>query len=174
MFVKGESNNANLIKQMFPWDFFIYKITLFCCHYITETSHIDESFRFSYISDIICPQKGINTFDIYLYIHQIQKRAQIMSFICEYSSATERRTGVGSQAAAHLADNTHSAGVVHSTSHSVVMLRGRPTLGPYESFRMSFYVPASIEHNLYVRLGRDVDATSYLRPQQIRTSGKLS
>ena len=29
---------------------------------------------------------------------------------------------------------SHSARVVHSTSHSVVTLRERPTLGPYESF----------------------------------------
>ena len=41
-------------------------------------------------------------------------------------------------------------------------------------FRTSFYVPMSVERNLYVRNGRDVDATSFLRPRRIRTSGKLS
>ena len=40
-------------------------------------------------------------------------------------------------------------------------------------FRTSFYVPASVERNSYVRFGRDVAATSFLRPRRIRTSGKL-
>ena len=41
-------------------------------------------------------------------------------------------------------------------------------------FRTSFYVPASSERNTDVRFRRDVDATSFLRPRRIRTSGKLS
>ena len=41
-------------------------------------------------------------------------------------------------------------------------------------FRTSFYVQTSIERNSYVRFGRDVHATSFLRPWRIRTSGKLS
>ena len=41
-------------------------------------------------------------------------------------------------------------------------------------FRTSFYVPASVERNGYVRFGHDVDATSFLRPRRIKTSGKLS
>ena len=54
-----------------------------------------------------------------------------------------------------------SARVGHSTSLSV-------------GIRTSFYVAASLERNSYVRIGRDVDATSFLRPRRIRTSGKLS
>ena len=38
-------------------------------------------------------------------------------------------------------------------------------------FRTSFYVPASVERNSYVRFGRDVDTTSFLRPRRTRTSG---
>ena len=41
-------------------------------------------------------------------------------------------------------------------------------------FRTSFYVSASVERNWHDRFGRDVDATSFLRPGRIRTSGKLS
>ena len=41
-------------------------------------------------------------------------------------------------------------------------------------FRTSFYVTASLERNKYVRIGRDVDVTSFLRPRRIMTSGKLS
>ena len=41
-------------------------------------------------------------------------------------------------------------------------------------FRTSFYAPASVERNTYVRLERDLDATSFLRPRRIRTSWKLS
>ena len=43
----------------------------------------------------------------------------------------------------------------------------------YESVP-SFFIPASVERNSYVRIGRDVDATSFLCPRRIRTSGKLS
>ena len=41
-------------------------------------------------------------------------------------------------------------------------------------FRTSFYVSTSVERDSYVRLGRNVDATSFLRPRRKRTSGKLS
>ena len=41
-------------------------------------------------------------------------------------------------------------------------------------FRMSFYVPASVERYSNVRFGRDVDAAYFIRPRRIRTSGKLS
>ena len=37
----------------------------------------------------------------------------------------------------------------------------------------SFHVPA-YERNSYIRLGRDVGATSFLRPRRMRTSGILS
>ena len=69
---------------------------------------------------------------------------------------------------------SHSATVVHRTSHSDVTWKERPNLGPYKSFWTSFYVPASVQRNLYVRLRHHVDATSFLRPRQIGTSGKLS
>ena len=69
---------------------------------------------------------------------------------------------------------THSARVVHRTSHSDVTSRGRPALGPYVSFPDVLYVPASVERHSYVRFGRDVGATSFLRPQRKRTSGKLT
>ena len=45
---------------------------------------------------------------------------------------------------------THSARVVHSTSHLDVTLRERPSLCPYVSFPDVLYVPASVERNLYV------------------------
>ena len=45
---------------------------------------------------------------------------------------------------------------------------------PHVVFRTSFYVPTSVKRIKYVRFGRDVHATSFLRPRRIRTSGKLS
>ena len=50
---------------------------------------------------------------------------------------------------------THSARVVQSTSHLVVTLRGRSTLGPYESFpdvllRVGRYTPLVFSFSLLV------------------------
>ena len=69
---------------------------------------------------------------------------------------------------------SHSARVVLSTSLSVVTLRPVWLWARMKVFRTSFYVPASLERNSHVRIGRDVDATSFLRPRRITTSGKLS
>ena len=52
---------------------------------------------------------------------------------------------------------TNSVRLVHSTSYTDVTSKGR-----------------SVERHSYVRFGRNVDATSFLRPRRIRTSGKLT
>ena len=75
-----------------------------------------------------------------------------------------------------------SARVVHSTSHSDVTLKGRPTSDPYESFPGVSYVLASIERN-FVRPTRtrrrcNVFSTSVtnkeVRKSSIRTQGMAS
>ena len=65
---------------------------------------------------------------------------------------------------------SHLARVVHSTSYSDLTLRGRPTFGPYESNSDALFCP--VKRNLYVRLGHDVDAMSFLHLRRIRTSWK--
>ena len=69
---------------------------------------------------------------------------------------------------------THSARVVHSTSLSDATLRGRPTLGPYESFPDVLLRPV-VRRTSFVRQIRTRRRCNvFLRPRRIRTSGKLS
>ena len=69
---------------------------------------------------------------------------------------------------------THSARVVHSTSFSDATSRGRHIWAHMHVFRASLYVPTSVGRYSYVRLGRNVNTTSSLRPRRIKMSGKLT